>query len=168
MTTAQDIIKTLGLTPHPEEGGFFAETYRSAESFCGKILPDRYGDSRHHSTAIYYLLTPETCSHLHRLESDEVFHFYMGDPCEMLRLYPDGSGETVLLGTDLAAGQRPQTMVPRGVWQGMRLLPGGTFALMGCTVAPGFDYRDYTHGSRSKLLEQYPGFAEQIRLLTQA
>ena len=69
---------------------------------------------------------------MHRLVTDEVFHFYAGDPCEMIRLYPDGSGETVLFGNDLTLGQRPQVRVPRNVWQGMRLLPGGTFALMGC------------------------------------
>ncbi|MDD3311307.1 cupin domain-containing protein [Pseudodesulfovibrio sp.] len=164
--TAREIIDILGLTPHPEEGGFFSETHRSAEILEANVLPLRYGSPRRHSTAIYYLLTPETYSHLHRLETDEVFHFYLGDPCEMLRLHPDGRGETVPLGQDLASGQRPQVVVPRGVWQGMRLVPGGTFALMGCTVAPGFEYEDYAHGSRAELLERYPDFAELIRLLT--
>jgi len=166
--TAREVIDMLGLTPHPEEGGFFREGHRSAETLSADVLPERYGSARCHSTAIYYLLTPETYSHMHRLETDEVFHFYLGDPCEMLHLHPDGRGETVLLGQDLAAGQRPQVVVPRGVWQGMRLVPGGAFALMGCTVAPGFEYEDYAHGARTELLGQYPDFAELIRLLTKA
>ena len=164
--TAQEVIDILGLTPHPEEGGYFIETHRADERAEADALPARYGAARRHSTAIYYLLTPTTYSHMHKLESDEVFHFYLGDPCEMLHLHPDGRGETVLLGTDLGAGQRPQVVVPRGSWQGMRLLPGGDFALMGCTVAPGFEYADYAHGERRDLLARYPGFAEQIRLLT--
>jgi len=164
--TAQQVIDTLGLIPHPEEGGYFFEAYRSPEMLPAEVLPGRYGAPRRHSTAIYYLLTPTTYSHLHRLKTDEVFHFYLGDPCEMVRLHPDGRGETVLLGTDLAAGERPQVVVPRDVWQGMRLLPGGDFALLGCTVAPGFEYADYAHGERADLLARYPGFAEHIRLLT--
>jgi predicted cupin superfamily sugar epimerase len=82
-------------------------------------------------------LTPDTFSALHRLASDEVFHFYLGDPVEMLQVWPDGSHRVVLIGTDLAAGERPQVVVPRGIWQGARLRPGGRFALLGTTVAPG-------------------------------
>ncbi|BDQ34055.1 cupin domain-containing protein [Pseudodesulfovibrio portus] len=164
--SAREVIDMLGLVPHPEEGGWFLETHRSDETFAPDALPGRYAGERRHSTAIYYLLTPETYSHMHRLKTDEVFHFYAGDPCEMIRLHPDGSGETVVLGNDLARGHRPQVRVPRDSWQGMRLLPGGTFALMGCTVAPGFEFADYAHGVRAKLLAEYPGFAEQITLLT--
>ncbi len=164
--SAQEVIGTLGLEPHPEEGGFFIETHRSDEGYDAKNLPGRYSGDRSHSTAIYYLLTPETFSHMHRLESDEIFHFYIGDPCEMLQLHPDGSGETITLGTDLAAGEKPQIRVPRSSWQGMRLLPGGSFCLMGCTVAPGFEFIDYAHGGRDELVGEYPDFAEEIELLT--
>ncbi|MEF2230878.1 MAG: cupin domain-containing protein [Pseudodesulfovibrio sp.] len=164
--TAQEVIDILGLIPHPEEGGFFSETHRGPEVLAAEALPGRYGAPRCHSTAIYYLLTPATYSHLHRLETDEIFHFYLGDPCEMVHLHPDGRGETLRLGANLGAGERPQIVVPRGSWQGMRLLPGGDFALMGCTVAPGFEYADYAHGERGDLLARYPGFAEHIRLLT--
>ena len=168
MTTlsAQDVIDQLGLIPHPEEGGWFLETHRSDETFSPNALPDRYAGERCHSTAIYYLLTPETYSHMHRLKTDEVFHFYAGDPCEMVQLHPDGSTETVVLGNDLARGHRPQVRVPRNSWQGMRLLPGGTFALMGCTVAPGFEFADYAHGVRAELVTKYPDFADLITLLT--
>ena len=164
--SAQEVIDTLKLQPHPEEGGYFIETHRSGEISEVGTLPERYNSDRCHSTAIYYLLTPQTCSHMHKLETDEIFHFYAGEPCEMLQLHQDGTSEIVLLGNDLAAGQRPQVIVPRGSWQGMHLLPGGTFALMGCTVAPGFEFADYTHATRKELLAQYPEHEERITRLT--
>jgi len=166
MLTAEEIIALLGLEPHPREGGFFAETYRATERVAPGGLPERYGDARCFGTAIYYLLTPDTCSPLHRLASDEIFHFYLGDPVEMLCLAPDGSGRTLLLGADVTAGQRPQVVVPRGVWQGARLVAGGAWALLGTTVAPGFEYQDYEDGDRAVLLAAYPGFAAIIRALT--
>jgi len=162
--SAQKVIDTLGLQPHPEEGGFFIETHRDNEILTSP--PSRYTGRRCHSTAIYYLLTPETYSHMHLLQSDEIFHFYTGDPCEMIQLHPDGSGEVIAFGNNLAAGQRPQIRVPRGSWQGMRLLPGGEFALMGCTVAPGFEFEDYSHGSREELINNYRDFKTEITLLT--
>jgi len=164
--TAAEIIERLHLEPHPKEGGFYRETYRCDEPIAAMALPERYGAGRAHSTAIYYLLTPETFSALHRLRSDEVFHFYLGDPVEMLHLQPDGSAERVLLGSDLLAGMRPQVVVPRDVWQGARLLPGGRFALLGCTVAPGFDYADYEGGMRAELRAAYPEVADLIAALT--
>jgi predicted cupin superfamily sugar epimerase len=166
--TVDDIVKLLGLAPHPTEGGYFVETHRTAERTAADALPGRYGGDRAHGTAIYYLLTPDTFSALHRLTSDEVFHFYLGDPVEQLQLFPDGGGRAVVLGTDLAAGHRPQQVVPRGVWQGARLRAGGAFALLGCTVAPGFDFADYEHGARDALTAAYPDFAATIALLTTA
>ncbi|MBI2807338.1 MAG: cupin domain-containing protein [Planctomycetes bacterium] len=167
MSTADELIRHLGLQPHPKEGGFFRETYRAAESFAPPALPGRYVGTRSASTAIYYLLTPKTFSALHRLQTDEIFHFYLGDPVRMLQLHPDGSSQTLLLGNDVLAGQHPQVVVPRGVWQGSLLEPGGAFALLGCTVAPGFDYVDYEHGNRDALSVQYPSAIEMIRHLTQ-
>ena len=164
--TAQQVIDALGLIPHPEEGGYYIETHRCDETIAAVHLPQRYGGDRVHSTAIYYLLTPDTYSHMHRLCSDEIFHFYLGDPCEMLQLHADGSGEIVQLGGELMVGQRPQVRVPRGSWQGMRLIPGGDFALMGCTVAPGFEFVDYEHGDREALLAEHPSFADHIKRLT--
>ncbi len=164
---AQALIDRLRLIPHPEEGGFFRETWRADEAISGGGLPARYkGADRSHGTAIYYLLTPQTLSALHRLESNEVFHFYLGDPVEQLMLFPDGHGEVVDYGHDLAAGQQVQGIVPRGVWQGARLKAGGTFALMGCTVAPGFDFADYEHGSRDALVKGWPAHAALIDALT--
>ncbi len=162
--TAEELIRHLDLQPHPKEGGYFRETYRSAES-CPS-LPTRYIGPRSAGTAIYYLLTPSTYSALHRLQTDEIFHFYLGGPMRMLQLSPDGTGRTIVLGRDVLAGQQLQEIVPRGIWQGSVLEPGGSFALVGCTVAPGFDYVDYEAGDRRTLLAQYPAHADLIRRLT--
>ena len=164
MLTAADLIAHLQLQPHPKEGGFFRETYRADQSLAQP--PGRYAGPRSASTAIYYLLTPETFSALHRLASDEIFHFYLGDPVRMLQLGPDGQGRTLILGRDLLHGQHAQVVVRRGIWQGSFLEPGGSFALLGCTVAPGFDYADYETGQRDVLVKQYPAFAEWICRLT--
>jgi predicted cupin superfamily sugar epimerase len=166
MPSAEEIIEFLQLQPHPKEGGFFRETYRATESISQACLPNRYPQKRSHSTAIYYLLTPNTFSALHRLASDEVFHFYLGDPVRMLQLIPEGQGRTTVLGPDLLAGQQIQVVVPRGVWQGSMLEPGGRFALLGCTVAPGFDYVDYESAQRGKMIEEFPQFADIITQLT--
>lgn len=163
---AQQIIERLQLAPLTMEGGYFRETYRSTLSVPGGMLPRGYGEERSVSTAIYYLLTPDTFSVIHRVRSDEVFHFYGGDPVEMLQLSPDGVGRVLTIGSDLASGHQPQVIVPAGVWQGCRLVAGGRWALMGCTVAPGFDYADYTAGKREELAAAYPGFAEMIAALT--
>jgi len=165
MITIDEIKTMLALQPHPE-GGYFAETYRAGESIPSTTLPSRYSSARSHGTAIYYLLTPDTCSTLHRLKSDEIFHFYLGDPVEMLQLHPDGTGERLTLGTELLQGMQPQVLVPQGVWQGARLIPGGDFALLGCTVAPGFSYEDFEVGGRENLLAAYPEFKTLIRALT--
>jgi hypothetical protein len=166
MPTAEELIAFLQLQPHPREGGYFRETYRAGEDFAPHALPGRYGGARAHKTAIYYLLTPTTFSALHRLATDEIFHFYLGGPVRMLQLYPDGQGRQLVLGPDVLGGQQVQVVVPRGVWQGSLLEPGGDFALLGCTVAPGFDYADYEAGRREELLARYPAFAEMIRRLT--
>ncbi len=165
--TSADLIRLLGLAPHPREGGFFAETYRSELRLPAESLPPAYGQPRHAGTAIYYLLTPETFSALHRLPGDEVFHFYLGDPVELVCLGPaPGEGQVLRLGQGLAAGERLQTVVRAGLWQGSRLMPGGRWALLGTTMAPGFDFADYEHGDRQTLLERFPSFAGWIRELT--
>jgi uncharacterized protein len=162
---AETIIARLGLQPHPE-GGFYRETYRSRETIAAAALPPRYGDERNLSTAIYYLLTPDSFSSLHRLQSDELFHFHLGDPVTMLQLHGDGRGETIALGHDILAGQQLQVVVPRGVWQGMFLNDGGRFALLGTTVSPGFDFADFEVGTRDVLAVEYPRYAALIDRLT--
>jgi len=166
MLSADQIIALLNLTPHPKEGGYFIETYRSSETISEKTLPNRYKGMRSLATAIYYLLTPETFSAMHRLQSDEIFHFYLGDPVEMLQLWPDGSGRLVILGSDILRGVQPQVVVPRGVWQGARLFKNGKPALLGMTVSPGFEFADYEYSQRDELIKSYPQFREWTIALT--
>jgi predicted cupin superfamily sugar epimerase len=148
---ARDIIRFLKLQKHPLEGGYYAETYRS------KL-----------TTAIYYLLTPECFSEMHRLKSDEIFHFYLGSPVEMLQLFPDGRGEIVRMGVDLLNGALPQVVVPGRVWQGCRLLPGGQFALLGTTMSPGFLLSEYESGKPEELIGRYPDHRELVTCLTRS
>jgi predicted cupin superfamily sugar epimerase len=164
MLTAQEVIDLLHLEPLPLEGGFFHLTYRSPEIILPAALPDRYSAERVFGTAIYALLTAADFSAMHRLDTDEIFHFYYGDPLEMLLLHPDGSGELFLLGNDLRAGQQPQKTVPGNVWQGTRLASGGThgFALIGTTMAPGFEWAGFELGEHDALIKQYPAFAAMI------
>ena len=164
--TADEVKQLLQLEPLAIEGGFFRETYRSRWNVAAEYLPDGIRGSRSIGTAIYYMITPETFSALHRLPGSEVFHFYLGDPAIMLQLLPDGRAQTITLGSDLARGQQPQVVVRGGIWQGCRLAPGGKFALMGTTMSPGFDYADYEHGNREQLIAQYAGAAELIRQYT--
>ncbi len=166
MDSAEAIIAALQLAPLPGEGGYYRETYRSELEIPPADLPASYGAARNASTAIFYLLTADTFSALHRLPGDEVFHFYLGDPVEMLQLHPDGTGELLRIGNDIAQGQRPQVVAPGGSWQGARLATGGAFALMGTTVAPGFEFADYEGADRRELLASYPTFAGLIEALT--
>ena len=166
--TAEEIKKLLNLEPHPREGGYFIQTWRSEETIPQQALPARYSGQRHTGTAIYYLLEPGTFSEMHCLQSDEIFHFYYGDPVEMLQLAPDGTSRTIVLSNSLAPGTTPQLIVPKGVWQGTRLLPGGKVALLGCTVSPGFEYVDYEEGTREALQREYPQYADLIALLTRS
>jgi predicted cupin superfamily sugar epimerase len=148
--TAEEVIAKLGLTPLPGEGGYYRETYRSAESIS-EGLSFRYGANatRSTGTAIYYFLTPETFSALHRLKSDEVYHFYRGDPVQLTTIDSDGNVQQVLLGSRFEEGERCQFVVPAGVWQGSRLIAGGKWALLGTTVAPGFIFEDCELASAS-------------------
>ncbi len=166
MLTAERIIKLYNMKPLPGEGGYYVETYRSAENIERSSLPERYGSDKSHSTAIFYLLTPDTRSRIHRLKSDEVYHFYMGDPVELVLIHPSGTIKVIFLGHDIRAGQFVQAVVPAGIWQGAFLLDGGQFALMGVTVAPGFDFPDTELGVGEELLEQYPQHKDIIIRLT--
>src|SRR5437016_13667545 len=157
MLTADQLIAALNLRPLPVEGGYYRQTYRSTQT---------HAHARPAATAIYYLLTADTCSALHRLPSDEIFHFYLGDPVSMLQLWPDGTGRILTLGADVRAGQAPQVVVPRGVWQGSWLAFGGRFALLGTTMAPGFEFADYESADRTDLCRRYPAFRELIDKLT--
>ncbi|MDF3056653.1 MAG: cupin [Rariglobus sp.] len=164
--TAAEIIASLQLEPLPNEGGFFRRTYTSAAVLA---------DGRPAGTAIYFLITPEGFSALHALVTDEVWHFYAGDPVEHVMLdsaasgragHPTGTGTHTRLGTDFARGHQSQLTVPGGVWQAARLVPGGAWALLGCTMSPGWDEREFTLGEREVLLARFPEWAADIRALT--
>ncbi len=158
--TPEQIKALLKLEPHPVEGGWFRRTYRSA----GTVELPR--GVRAQGTAIYYLLETGGFSEMHVLASDEIFHFYLGGPVEMLQLLPDGGSAVFTLGADLAAGQHVQVVVPAGVWQGARLVGDGKVALLGCTVMPGFDFADYRSGSYAELAAKWPADVDRIRKLT--
>jgi len=169
--TAEDLIINLGLKPLPWEGGWYRETWRTETTIPADALSDAYSGERSAGTAIYYLLTPDTISRMHRLPSDETFHFYMGDPVEMLLLSGQGGGagdaRTITFGHDLTAGQQVQLTVPGNVWMGARLMSGATgYALMGTTVAPGFDFDDLEMGDSDTLCAAWPRHAELIAALS--
>ncbi len=166
MITAKKIIEMFGMKPLQGEGGYYVETYRSGDQISRAHLPDHYAGDRRLSSAILYLLTPDTFSSLHRLKSDEVFHFYFGDPVTMLQLHPDGSHELITLGHDIAANQQVQVIVPKGSWQGCFLNKPGKFALMGTTLAPAFDFTDFEPADRNTLLKKYPAQKDLILHLT--
>lgn len=156
---ARQLIDTLGLVPHPERG-YYAETYRAT---TGVAAPTHAGE-RSASTAIYFLVTADQpVTSLHRLKSDEVFHLYEGGPLEIVRLFADGCADVARLGLDLAAGERPQAVVPAGTWFGTALVPGASHCLVGCTVAPGFDFVDFELAGGPEFEAEYPALADRIR-----
>ena len=164
--TADELIRIHDLRPHPE-GGYFRETYRSEESIPGACLPPRYGGDRHYSTAIHYLLPSGATSRLHRLASDEIWHFYLGGPLTIVELRPDRSTEHVILGPDLHNGQRVQHVVKAGTWFGAYPNRGTEYCFVGCTVAPGFSFRDFQVARRRDLVEQFSREAKVIAKLTE-
>ncbi|ANM32349.1 hypothetical protein ABI59_18615 [Acidobacteria bacterium Mor1] len=169
--TAEQVIELLDLEPLPHEGGAFRETYRASGTIDKTALPEGYTGPRNHSTQIYYLLRSGETSALHRVRSDEVFHHYAGDPVVQLQIdLSTRAATTVVIGKDLAGGERPQVVVGSGVWQGAYLGDGPNgWALMGCTVAPGFDWDDFelvTAQQAQALATDYPDHADAIRTLT--
>lgn len=160
--TADEVIQLLRLEPLRMEGGFYRETYRSRWMIAPDYLPEGMRGMHSIGTAIYFLITPESYSRMHRVPGSEIFHFYLGDPVVMLQLRPDGSHCTVTIGNDLEQKQEPQVIVRGHVWMGCKLAEGGKFALMGTTMSPGFAQSDYEGGEREKLIERYPKAAEYI------
>ncbi len=153
------------MRPLPVEGGFYTETYRSQQKICPSVATPGQTAERNLATAILYLLTPDTYSALHRVKSDEIFHFYLGDPVTMLQLRPDGEARTIAIGSNVLSGQLPQVVVPKNTWQGCLLDEGGRFALMGTTVVPGFEFDDFELPDIEQLLRQYPDQRELIMRL---
>lgn len=165
MKTAEYWIRSLDLAEHPE-GGYFRETYRSREVTRRECLPDRYCGDRTFSTAIYYLLKEGDRSALHRIKSDELWHYYSGSPLELYCIDPVGVLTVHVLGRDPGMGEVFQAAVTHGCWFGARVKEGGDYSLIGCTVAPGFDFSDFEIGSSKELLRQFPEHETVIGMLS--
>ncbi len=158
-------IEKLQLEAHPE-GGYFRQTYRSEVSIAREALPAGFAGARAASTAIYFLLEEENFSAFHRLRSDEVWHFYAGDPLVVHVIEPEGNYSSILLGCDLEAGQVLQGVVRAGCWFASHVADWNSFSVVGCTVAPGFEFDDFELGKRAELVATYPQHRELIQRLT--
>jgi predicted cupin superfamily sugar epimerase len=163
--TARYWIEKLQLEAHPE-GGYFRQTYRSDVMIAREALPAGFAGARAASTAIYFLLEGENFSAFHRLRSDEVWHFYAGDPLVVHVISPQGSYSSILLGCELEAGQVLQAVVLAGYWFASHVADWSSFAVVGCTVAPGFDFEDFEMGEREELVARYPQHRVLIEGLT--
>jgi len=163
-TEARYWVERLGLEPHPE-GGYFRQTYRSEVTIAREALPAGFGGARAASTAIYFLLEGKNFSAFHRLRSDEVWHFYEGSPLLVHVIDPIGKHSTIFLGCAPDVGQTLQAVVHAGCWFASHVWDWKSYALVGCTVAPGFDFEDFEMGKRDELVRQYPQHRELIRRL---
>lgn len=159
--TADYWIKNLGLETHPE-GGYYKETYRSGVS----MTFDGITGDRNVSTGIYFLLTSESFSAFHRIKSDEMWHFYAGAPIGIFVILPDGVMQQISLGLDLEKGETPQAVVPANCWFASRVMAPDDYTLVGCSVAPGFDFEDFEMANRETLSKDYPQHQKIITALT--
>jgi uncharacterized protein len=158
-------IEKLQLEAHPE-GGYFRQTYRSEVSIAREALPAGFAGARAASTAIYFLLEGGNFSAFHRLRSDEVWHFYAGEPLIVHVIARDGNYSSILLGRDLEAEQVLQAAVLAGCWFASHVADWKSFSVVGCTVAPGFEFEDFEMGKRARLVAEYPRHREVIERLT--
>lgn len=159
------LIAKLKLQPHPE-GGWYRETYRAAESLPQNALPGRFDGRRSLATAIYFLLNSESFSALHRIKSDEQWHFYSGSSLTVHVIHPDGRYALIKLGKNLAQGETFQAVVPHGCWFGATVDTPDSYVLVGCSVAPGFDFADFEMADRESLSKEFPQHATLIARLT--
>jgi len=167
LKTAAEWVEHLELQPHPE-GGYFKEVYRSAETIPMAGLPDRFAGPRNYATSIYFLLESHQFSTLHRIQSDEAWHFYAGSAITVHEIHSSGAARQLVIGPDVDNGESFQGVVPAGVWFGAQVLAPNSFALVGCTVAPGFDFVDFEMATQSNLLKEFPEHSELIKQLTRS
>jgi uncharacterized protein len=161
-THSQDLVESLGLLPHPE-GGYYLETYRAEGTIPQQALSNDFNGPRHFSTAIYYLLPEGERSRLHRIASDEVWHFYAGGPLAIIEIdATTGQWTETFLGPNLSKGQRFQHVVKAHCWFGAKPLPGSEFCLVGCTVAPGFDFQEFELAEVIQLKMTFPQLSTQL------
>ena len=167
MLLVKDIVKKLDLQPHPE-GGYYKETYRSEDIIRDTILGNEFNGSRNLCTGIYYLLESDDFSALHKINQDEMWHFYLGEAIELTMISDAGELSMVTIGNNVSNGEVLQFVVPKRYWFGARLLKANSFALVGCTVSPGFDFNDFKLGEREELLNKFPQHEDIIESLTRA
>lgn len=164
-STIQLLIERLDLKPHPE-GGYYRETYRSSDEIPHEALGSVYSGIRNHSTCIYFLLVSGKFSAFHKINQDEIWHFYDGSPVELHTIDTLGNHQKHIIGRGFEKGEAPQLVVPGGVWFASKVVDGGSYSLVGCTVAPGFDFNDFQLAEREDLIQQYPQYQELIRDFT--
>lgn len=165
MSTPEAWIERLSMVEHPE-GGFFRENYRATETISKTALPQRYRFDHSFSTAMYYLLAGADFSAFHRIASDEVWHFYDGSTLLLHMLDLNRGYESRLLGANAEDGAVPQWVVPQGTWMAIELVDKTSFGLVGCTVAPGFDFADFEMARADKLTAQFPESEALISRMT--
>jgi hypothetical protein len=163
--TSIELIGKLDLQEHPE-GGFFKETYRSKGVINESNLEESYQGDRNYSTCIYFLLTSEKFSAFHRIQQNEIWHFYDGSPIHLHMIHEEGNYASQLIGRELSRGEVPQFVVPGGVWFASEVAEGGDYSLAGCTVSPGFDFADFELKSGNDLVELFPEHEKIIQRLT--
>lgn len=165
MERIEDIIHQFKLEPHPE-GGYFRETYRSSGVIKEEHLSSQFNGSRHFSTCIYFLLTSNSFSAFHKINQDEIWHFYKGSSLSLHVLSPEGHHTVITIGSDIEKGEIPQYVVPAGHYFAAEVNKESSFAFVGCTVSPGFDFRDFDLPKRSLLLQKFPQHSNIITTLT--
>ncbi|MEQ6123377.1 cupin domain-containing protein [Pseudotenacibaculum sp. MALMAid0570] len=163
--TAQNIINKLELQEHPE-GGYFKETYRSSGVIPNNVLSTNFKGDRNESTAIYFLLTSEKFSAFHKINQDEAWHFYKGAPLKLHIISKEGNYSFIMIGNDLENGEVPQYVVKGGDWFAAEVLQKDAYTLVGCTVAPGFDFADFVLPKREEMINLFPTHKEIITKLT--
>lgn len=161
----KDIISRLDLLPHPE-GGYYKETYRSEGQIKSDSLPSNMKGSRSYCTGIYFLLTSDNFSSFHRIKQDEMWHFYSGSTLLVHVISPEGEYSQIKLGTNLEEGETPQAVVKANSWFGASLKHSDNYALVGCTVSPGFDFMDFELAKYESLANKFPQHSSIIKLLT--
>ncbi len=163
--TAQDIIQKFNLLEHPE-GGYYIETYRSEGIINNENLSDHFDGDRNYCTAIYFLLTSDKFSAFHKINQDEMWHFYSGSAIKLHMIAPDGTYSNVIIGNNLLSNEVPQFVVPAQYWFAVEVMDENSFAFTGCTVAPGFDFRDFVLPKKEALIALFPQHSDVITRLT--
>ncbi|MCG8372814.1 MAG: cupin domain-containing protein [Balneolales bacterium] len=161
----EELVQHLELKPHPE-GGFYKETYRSDGVISKSELSEEFSGDRNYCTGIYFLLTDSTFSAFHKINQDEIWHFYEGDSLRVHMIDAKGNYTFKDIGLNLEQGESPQFTVPAGVWFASEVAKGGTYSLVGCTVSPGFDFDDFELPTQEKLISLFPEHSKIITRLT--